>query len=274
MQGASPEASPICQTCLPEASFLRRREALAAAVLLPASLACAGAEAANRISPRLRLSPSGLGPGRVALTLDACMGAADRRVLDGLIRLGVRATIFVTARWLLANPETVALLRERQDLFALENHGERHVPAVLGARRVYGLAVAGSLEAVQREVAGGIAAIEATGAPSPRWYRGAAAIYSLDALAAIRAMGQRVAGFSVNADEGASLPAARVARRIAAARDGDVIIAHVNRPDRPCGFGVVEGVALLQARGTGFAWLEGETVEEALLMTATSSPWA
>lgn len=267
MLGTSSEAPPICQNCQPAAFFTRRRAVLSAAAVLPASFASGGAQAANRISPRLRLAPSGQGPGRVALTLDACMGAADMRVLDGLIQLGLRATIFVTARWLYSNPGTSALLRSRQDLFALENHGERHVPAVLGAGRVFGLAVAGSLEAVQREVAGGTAAIEAIGAPRPRWYRGATALYSPEALDRIRAMGLGVAGFSVNADEGASLPAARVAQRIAAARDGDVIIAHVNHPERPAGFGVVEGVAMLKARGTGFAWLEGRMVEDMRAVT-------
>lgn len=272
MVGTSPEARPICQNCPPSASFLRRRGVLAAAVALPASFACRRAEAANRISPRLRLASSASDPGRVALTLDACMGAADSRILDVLIQLGLRATLFVTARWLASNPETATLLRERRDLFALENHGERHIPAVLGRGRVFGLAVAGSLEAVQREVAGGMAAIQAFGGPSPRWYRGAAAVYSPEALVAIQAMGLGVAGFSVNADEGASLPAARVAQRLAAARDGDVLIAHVNHPERPSGSGVAEGIARLHARGTGFAWLEGATVAEAPVTPPRARP--
>lgn len=222
-----------------------RRGALVAAVALAARPARADAH----LSPRLRLAPVPGAPPRVALTLDACSGHADLRVLGGLVRLGLPATIFVTGLWLRANPDTVALLRGRADLFTLQNHGARHVPAVLGAGRLYGVAVAGTIEAVHREVAGGAAAVLATGAPAPGWFRGATALYSPEALAAIRAMGLRVAGYSVNGDEGASLPASRVAARIAAARDGDVIIAHANHPERPSGPGVIEGVARLVDRG-------------------------
>ena len=199
--------------------------------------------------PRLRLAPTPGGPPRAALTLDACSGAADRRVLDGLIRLGLPATIFVTGLWLRANPGMAARLLERRDLFDLQNHGARHVPAVLGERRLYGIAVAGTLEAVRAEVIGGAAALATIGAPPPVWYRGATALYSPEALAAIRGMGFRVAGFSVNGDEGATLPAARVAARIAAAQDGDVVIAHTNHPERPSGPGVVEGAQRLVERG-------------------------
>lgn len=252
----------MCLICRPA---LPRRSLLAAALLPAAPLPGAGrAEAAamTRLSPRLHLPSTVGGAARIALTLDACAGAADMRVIDGLVRLGIRATIFATARWLAANPATVALLRERGDLFALENHGARHVAAIIDGGRPYGQPAAGSLEAVEAEVAGGAAAIRATGAPAPGWYRGATALYSPAALPTIRAMGLRVAGFSVNADEGASLPAATVARRIAAARDGDVVIAHANRPDRPSGPGIVAGAAALQARGVAFAWLGADAVED------------
>lgn len=214
------------------------------------------AAAAAFVSPGLRLAPAAPAP-RVALTIDACSGAADMRVIGGLIGLGIRATVFATARWLHANPATVALLRDRRDLFALENHGARHLPAVLGQGRLYGLRVAGTIDAVRAEIGGGALALAATGAPAPRWYRGATALYSPEAIAAAHAMGLRVAGYSVNGDEGASLPAAAVASRIAAAGDGDVIIAHANRPDRPSGPGVVAGAARLKARGIAFAWLDG-----------------
>lgn len=253
----------MCRCCFPPATPAGRRCLLAAATLLPGVLAGTVARADHQLSPRLHLAAAPAGRPRVALTLDACSGAADMRVLGGLVRLGVRATVFATARWLHRNPDTVALLLARRDLFSIQNHGERHVAAVLGAGRLFGQPVAGTIEGVRQEVAGGTAAITAAGAPPPHWYRGATALYSPAAIDEIRAMGLRVAGFSVNADEGASLPAARVARRIAAARDGDVIIAHANRPDRPSGPGVVDGVAILQAQGMGFAWLDGEQTVEA-----------
>ena len=248
-----------CRCCPPSVA---RRALLCAAVA--GAVRPGGAAASDHVSPGLRLPAAGAAP-RVALTIDACSGAADMRVIGGLLNLGIPATVFATARWIRANPSTVALLRDRRDLFALQNHGDRHVPAILGGGRLFGLPVAGTIEAVRHEVSGGASAIAATGAPAPGWYRGATALYSPAAIEAIRAMGLRIAGYSVNGDEGASLPAAAVARRIAAARDGDVIIAHTNRPDRPSGPGVIEGVAQLKARGYAFAWLD--TAQETAFTT-------
>jgi peptidoglycan/xylan/chitin deacetylase (PgdA/CDA1 family) len=103
-------APAMCMRCHGE-----RRRILLAAALLPAALAAAPARAGAHVMPRLRLAPRAGGPPRVALTLDACSGRADLRVFDGLVRLGLPATIFVTGLWLRANPRMVAMLRERAD---------------------------------------------------------------------------------------------------------------------------------------------------------------
>ena len=75
-------------------------------------------------------------------------------------------------------------------------------------------------------------------------------------MAEIQAMGCLIAGYSLNADEGASLPAASVAHRIGAARSGDVIVAHINQPHRSSGAGVAEGVAVLKQAGVVFVGLD------------------
>ncbi len=69
-------------------------------------------------------------------------------------------------------------------------------------------------------------------------------------------MGFAIAGYSVSADAGASLPAARVAARMAAAANGDVIVAHINQPLRPSGAGVVAGLQELQSKGAIFVRLD------------------
>ena len=199
--------------------------------------------------------PSGTGR-TVALTLDACSGASDMRIIGTLVALSIPATIFVTGLWLRSNGETLAMLRVRPDLFTLQNHGELHLPAILGTRRVYGLRVAGTLDAIHREVEHGADAVAATGAERPKWYRAAAALYSPAAITAIEAMDVRIAGYSLGADEGASLPAEVVAQRIAAAVSGDVIIAHVNQPHRSSGTGVAAGVSELHRSGTAFVGLD------------------
>lgn len=192
----------------------------------------------------------------VALTLDACPGAFDARIASALVESGIAATIFVTGAWLERNPAGLAFLLAHRDLFAIENHGERHIPPVFGTRRIYGIRPAGDLATVRREVSGGAAAILAATGVTTRWYRGATGFYSPAAITAITGDGTRIAAYSLNADMGASLPAESVARRIAGASSGEVIIAHINQPRRASGRGVVEGVRELQRQGATFVHLD------------------
>ncbi|MFL5286859.1 MAG: polysaccharide deacetylase family protein [Rhodopila sp.] len=218
--------------------------------------ACFAGSTTDIVDPRMRLLASPGAIRTVALTLDACGGGVDMRVIQTPLDLQVPATLFVTAIWLRANPHMVPMLRERGDLFSLQNHGERHLPPVLGTHRVYGLPVAGTLEAVRHEVEAGADAIVATSAPRPTWYRGAAALYSEAALEAIDALRFRIAAYSLNADEGASLPAAAVAARIGAASNGDIIIGHINQPHRSSGAGLAAGIVNLHQTGAVFALLD------------------
>ncbi len=242
----------MCSLCRPPPGLPRRRFLLAAAIL-----PCFPGPAQALVEPAISLQVPQYGPRTVALTLDACGGGVDGRIVETLIGLSIPATIFATGLWLRGNAPAVAAMRERADLFTLQNHGELHLPPVLGARRVYGLPVAGTLEAIEREVArGGELVAAARGGERPRWYRGAAGLYSPEAVETIQAMGWLIAGYSLNADQGASLPAASVARRIAAARSGDVIIAHINQPHRASGQGVADGVAELKRAGAVFVGLD------------------
>jgi len=216
------------------------------------------------LEPSLRLVVSPDEPKTVALTLDACSGLVDWRILSALDRLSVPATIFATGLWLRGNAAAIAWLRERSHLFSLQNHGAQHLPAVLGTRRIYGLPVAGTMEAIRREVTvGGEAITQHTDAPAT-WYRSAAGRYSPSAIPLIESLGFRVAGYSCNGDAGASLPPATVARRIGAALGGDVIVAHVNQPNRPSGAGVAAGVTALHDAGAKFVKLDDRQTQFAL----------
>ena len=208
------------------------------------------------VEPHLHVTPAGKPATRVALTFDACMGKTDMRILDALIAQNVPATIFVTARWLRGNPQALALMLAHADLFELENHGLNHIPTVDFPTLVYGIAAAGSPAAVAAEVQGGSEAMLAHGIPRAHWFRGATAKYDLSAIAEIRAMGFDVAGYSINGDAGASLPAAAVEKQYLSARDGDVLISHINQPTHAAGEGVVKGIAGLKARGVQFVRLQ------------------
>ena len=210
------------------------------------------------IEPHIHIVPVGSAP-EVALTLDACMGAADMRIINGLIDNQVPATIFATRRWLVHNPKVVHLLVTHPDLFEIEDHGADHLPAVIGTEKPYGLAPAGTANGVFNEVMGGAQAVQAATGIAPKWYRGAAALYTQDAIDLIGTMGFRIGGFSLNGDLGASATQKVAEARIAAAKSGDVIISHVNQPTRSAGAGVLAGVLDLKAKGFKFVRLEDVT---------------
>jgi peptidoglycan/xylan/chitin deacetylase (PgdA/CDA1 family) len=193
----------------------------------------------------------------VSLTLDACGGGFDADLVRYLIANRIPATVFATRKWIARNPAGVALLRAHADLFEIEDHGANHVPAVIGAgRSVYGIPGNPDLAHLQSEVRDGAAAVAALTGSAPRWYRGATAEYDPVALAAIAAMGYKVAGFSINADAGASLPRQAVAARLKEAKPGDIIIAHMNKPRSDTAEGLSEGLSYLLSRGFRFIKLD------------------
>ena len=102
----------------------------------------------------MHFAPAG-GALQCAVTLDACMGETDMRILGPLIDNRIAVTIFATERWINNNAAAVALLLQHPDLFVIENHGARHVPAVIGTEKVYGLTPAGTADGVFAEVNGG-----------------------------------------------------------------------------------------------------------------------
>ena len=223
-------------------------------------------DAMRLVEPRLRLERHDDGSPRVALTLDACSGKVDLRILDVLVRERIAATIFVTARWIRHNAEALTVLRAHPDLFEIEDHGRDHLAAIDRPLAVYGVSSAGSPEALAMEVSGGADAMATEGFDRPRWFRGATAKYSPSAITLIEAMGYRIAGYSLNGDGGSLLGARETARRIASARDGDVIIAHINQPTHPAGSGVADGILALRKRGFAFVLLRdaAEPVQEPL----------
>lgn len=201
---------------------------------------------------------------RIALTLDACAGLYDAALIDFLIAQRIPATIFATKQWLDHNPTGRAVLLEHPDLFDIENHGEHHIPAVIGkGRKVYGIAGAPDVLHLRREVENGAQAIEdVTGAPS-RWYRAATARYDEDAVEEIQRLGYRIAGFSVNADAGATLAQTEITARLKHVQAGDIILAHMNKPRSQTAEGLRPGLLALQQRGLVFVHLNDVAVQTA-----------
>ena len=228
--------------------------------VLLSSLAAAADVQPVELHQQLSL-PAGVTDKVVALTLDACGGGFDADLANFLIERRIQATIFATRRWIRRNPDGLAVLKAHADLFDIEDHGANHLPAIIGAdRSVYGLAGVADLKQLKREVSGGADAVKAATGTAPRWYRGATGEYDPEALKTIEAMGYKVAGFSVNADSGATLAKKQILRRLKKVRSGDIIIAHLNKPASDTGEGMAEGLQLLLDEGYRFVTLRDAQV--------------
>jgi peptidoglycan/xylan/chitin deacetylase (PgdA/CDA1 family) len=192
----------------------------------------------------------------VAITLNACGGAFDADLLRTLIGLRVPATIFVTKKWIDRNPVGTAVALAHPELFELEDHGMAHVPAVIGTgRRVYGLAAEPDVAHLEAEVSGGAYVIRSLTGLAPHFFRGAAAIYDQLSIQTIQSMDYTIAGFSVNADAGATLPQAAVTARLRAVLPGDIVIAHMNKPAGATAEAFAATLPELLARGYRFVTL-------------------
>jgi hypothetical protein len=62
-------------------------------------------------------------------------------------------------------------------------------------------------------------------------------------------MGYKIAGFSVNADEGATLKTKQITERLSHVHGGDVIIAHMNKPRSDTAEGLSSGIIDVLKKG-------------------------
>jgi peptidoglycan/xylan/chitin deacetylase (PgdA/CDA1 family) len=225
------------------------------ALLLCASLFAQTSRAQSWVEPHHRLALAGSAQQPVAaITLDACGGAFDAQLINLLIAQRVPATIFVPKKWLDRNAAGTAALLAHPELFDLQDHGTAHIPAVIG-RRVYGIAGEPDMAHVRSEVSGAAQAITQLTGHAPHFYRGATAVYDRDAIHAIEGMGYAIAGFSVNADAGATLSQSNIIARLRSVKNGDVIIAHMNKPAGSTHEGFAIALPELLARGFKFVKL-------------------
>ncbi|WP_234327401.1 polysaccharide deacetylase family protein [Streptomyces sp. NRRL WC-3742] len=193
-----------------------------------------------------------------ALTFDACGGPGgngyDADLIDFLRAHAVPATLFLNARWIDANPDIFERLAS-DPLFEIGNHGAVHRPLSVTGRSAYGIAGTGDVGEVYDEVAGNAHKLTALLGHPPRFFRSGTAHYDDVATRVVADLGERVAGFTVNGDGGASLSAAEVRREVAGAGPGAIVIGHMNHPGGGTAPGVAAAVPGMLAAGRRFVRL-------------------
>jgi peptidoglycan/xylan/chitin deacetylase (PgdA/CDA1 family) len=199
-----------------------------------------------------------IGTPAIALTFDCCGGPGgdgfDRSVLSALVRHEVAATFFLNARWVRSNP---ALTRDlaANPLFEIANHGTAHLPLSVTGRSAYGIGGTTDAGTVYDEIMGAQTELAAATGRVPRFFRSGTAHYDDVAAGICRALGLVPVNFTVNADGGATYPAATVASELLYARPGSIVIAHANRPESGTGAGLATALPRMAEQGTAFVRL-------------------
>lgn len=195
----------------------------------------------------------------IALTFDACGGSAkssqvDEKLLEFLIVHQIPATLFINARWIDSNLETFKKL-SANPLFEIANHGTLHKPLSTQGKSIYGLSGTNSGEEVRAEIEGNNLKIEKLTGKRPHFFRSGTAYYDEKAVAIARDLGMEIGGYSVLGDAGATFTASKVTTQLMSAKDGDIILLHMNHPESGTREGVADGILYLENRGFSFVRL-------------------
>jgi peptidoglycan/xylan/chitin deacetylase (PgdA/CDA1 family) len=238
-----------------------------------AALAASGVDARSVAGLNAGLAPSRWGmalPGivtrfapagrQLALTFDACDHASDEPLLDTLQRYDVPALLFVCSKWIDANPGRTEQLAANP-LFDIGNHGTRHVPLSVTGRSAYGIAGTKSADEAVDEVWTNQNRIAALTGTAPSWYRTGTAQYDDVGVQIVHELGLTPVGFTVNADNGATSPAAKVGAAITSAAPGSIVLAHMNHPTSGTGAGVGAAIPAMLASGWEFVRLAGQSMQ-------------
>lgn len=194
----------------------------------------------------------------LALSLDLCGGKTDgfdERLVEFLEKNDIKATFFVSYQWIKKYPKYFERIY-KNPLFEIENHGTKHKPASVDGKSIYGLKGTKNLAELSDEINKNANLIAQITLKRPKFYRSGGAYYDKGAIKQIYKMGFKPIGFSILADGGATFSANRIKKEILKSKNGDIIIAHANRPQKQTAQGLILGISILRANGFEFVRLD------------------
>ncbi len=193
----------------------------------------------------------------VALTLDACGSkndSLDEELIAFLIKEKVPVTMFINSRWIDKYPDKFARLAS-VDLFDIQNHGTRHVPASMNGKEIYGIKGTDGAAELFMEVNGNADKLQKLLGKRPVFFRSGTAFYDEFAMQMINEMGFDAIGFNILGDKGATYNADEVYAAVTSAKAGDIIICHMNHPEKQTGAGLMRAIPELKRQGFKFVKL-------------------
>jgi peptidoglycan/xylan/chitin deacetylase (PgdA/CDA1 family) len=195
----------------------------------------------------------------LALTFDACGGSKqsngyDAELINYLQRMQIPATLFVSGKWIDANPDIFMKLADNP-LFEIGNHGLNHLPCSLNGKSAYNIRGTGNLtEAVEEIYANGEKILSLTGF-KPNYYRSGTNYYDEVSVQVARDLGYITIGYNVLGDAGATYNSDQIKKALLSAKAGSIVIFHFNHPEGETAEGIMKAIPVLKENGFHFVKL-------------------
>lgn len=190
----------------------------------------------------------------IALTLDLCGGATDGcdyRYINFFEKEQIPVTLFVTKKWIDRHPHDFAYIC-KNPLFVIENHGLLHRPCSINGNSIYSIQGTKDSEEIKEEVEKNAQYIEKLTGRKPKFYRSGTAYYDELAVELVNKLGYTVVGFSIVGDKGGTATQQETYDAVLRAGPGDIVILHMNRPEKPCAWGAIQAIKELKLQGFTF----------------------
>jgi peptidoglycan/xylan/chitin deacetylase (PgdA/CDA1 family) len=191
----------------------------------------------------------------LALTFDACGGPKgsgyDATLIDFLTREAIPATLFISGKWVDANPELLRAL-SRNPLFEIENHGLNHKPCSAMGRSAYGIRGTKNVGEVFGEIQSNALKIQSIAGRVTKYYRPGTAYSDEVCVEIAKALGYETVNFSVRGDAGATYSKKEIWEALLHSPPASIVLMHMNQPESQTAEGVIEAIPELRKRGSRF----------------------
>lgn len=193
------------------------------------------------------------------LTFDACGGKHgndyDKELIEYLKKEGIEATLFINSRWIDSNKNIFNDLA-KNDLFSIQNHGTLHRPLSVSGREVYNIKGTNSIKEVYDEISGNDAKIKELTGKKPKLFRSGTAYYDDISVKIAKDLGYEIGGFDVLGDAGATFSKEQIIKQGKTAKNGSILIYHMNKPKGETFEGVKVVIENLKKSGYSFKKIE------------------
>jgi peptidoglycan/xylan/chitin deacetylase (PgdA/CDA1 family) len=195
----------------------------------------------------------------IALTFDACGGPKgsgyDVELIHYLRQHHLPATLFINSRWIDANYERFMALSKIPQ-FEIENHGYLHKPLSVNGKSAWGIKGTSSLAEVVDEVYMNKLKIAKLTGRTPKFFRPGTAYFDDVAVKIVFEIGQKPLNYDILGDAGATFNRQQVKNAFLSAKQGSIVIMHMNQPKGETFEGLKDAIPILQKQGYKFVKLE------------------